>query len=140
MVKVNLHDLELNDFSGKNGSKQHCRATFPLFGAHGTESMATVYFELDPGDVLGRHTDSAEEILFILEGDLDAEVDGKTISVSKGDLILVPRMVPHNLTNSGKSHAKILGIFGGANQVISTFEDAWMPVDTNVVDTSLLME
>lgn len=139
MVITNINNLELTEFTAKNGSPQHCRATFPLLGAHGTESTATVYFELDYGDELGRHTDSAEEILLILEGELEAVVDGKIRKVSKGDLILIPKMAPHNLTNKGESTAKILGIFGGANHITATFDHVWMPVDTNVVDTSQMV-
>jgi len=48
MTTVNLNELELNEFRGKQDKNQHC--------------LATVYFELQPGDHLGRHTDSAEEL------------------------------------------------------------------------------
>lgn len=68
LVAVNLQELETTEFIGKEFPKQHCRATFPLVGAHGTQQLATVYFEIAPGDNLGRHTDSAEELLVILEG------------------------------------------------------------------------
>ena len=63
MNTVDLNNLELTEFTGKNDRTQHCLATFPMFGAYGTEHSATVYFELEPGDNLGRHTDSAEELL-----------------------------------------------------------------------------
>jgi quercetin dioxygenase-like cupin family protein len=136
MEKANINSLELTEFTGKHDPVQHCHATFPLFGAHGTQSTATVYFELEPGDILGRHTDSAEELLFILEGEVEAEVDGETASLVSGDIALVPKMAPHNLSNKGTTRAKVLGIFGGANQIVATFDQPWLPVDSNTVDTA----
>jgi len=139
MNKVNLNKLELTEFTGKNDPGQHCLATFPLFGAHGTEATATVYFELEPGDTLGRHTDSAEELLLVLEGDVEAEIGGETEKLAGGEIAHVPRMVPHNMTNTGSGRARILGIFGGANNIVATFEKTWLPTDSNTVDTSLLV-
>lgn len=65
MVAVNLNEIDLNEFIGESDKNQHCRATFPLIGAHGSRQLASVYFELEPGDHLGRHTDSAEELLIV---------------------------------------------------------------------------
>lgn len=141
MKKVNLNILELTEFTGKDDPGQHCFSTFPIFGAHGTESTATVYIELEPGDELGRHTDSAEELLIVLEGDeIEAEVGGEIGSLTKGEIALVPKMVPHNIVNHGKSNAKVLGVFGGASHIVATFEKTWMPLDTNTVDTSKLVK
>lgn len=139
MKKVNLNNLELTEFTGKDDPRQHCRSTFPMFGMHGNESTATVYIELDPNNALGRHTDSAEELLLVLEGEVEAEIDGETAPLSKGEIALVPKMVPHNLTNTGTTNAKILGIFG-ANHIVATFEQSWLPIDSNTVDTSKLAE
>lgn len=136
MIKVNLNTVELTEFTGKNDSTQHCKATFPMFGAHGTEHSATVYFELEPGDNLGRHTDSAEELLLVLDGEVEAEVGGETGTVSKGEIVQVPRMVPHDFKNTGTARAKVIGFFGGANHIVATFEKTWLPTGSNVVDTS----
>ena len=140
MIKADLNNLELTEFTGKHVPEQHCRATFPLLGSHGTESTATVYIELEPGDTLGRHTDSAEELLLVLQGELEAEVGGETAPLREGEIALVPKMVPHNLKNTGKEKAHILGIFGGANHIVATFEETWLPLNTNTVDTSATTE
>ena len=138
MKTVNLKSIELNEFIGKEDPKQHCRATFPLLGANGTSKLATVYIELEPGDNLGMHTDSAEELLVILEGELEAKIGDKEARIKAGDLALVPEMVPHDFKNVGSTKAKVLGVFGGANNIIATFEKVWLPTESNVVDTSLL--
>jgi len=126
----------MTEFIGEHDTGQHCLATFPMFGLHGTESTATVYFELNPGDTLGRHTDSAEELLLVLEGNVEAEVGGEVGPLTTGEIALVPRMIPHNLVNTGKVKAKVLGVFGGANNIVATFEKSWNPTKSNVVDTS----
>jgi quercetin dioxygenase-like cupin family protein len=139
MTIVNLNQIELNEFIGKEDEKQHCKATFPLFGAHGTQDLATVYFELAPGDNLGMHTDSAEELLVILEGELTASIGKEYSQVAKRDIALVPKMVPHDIRNTGSTTAKVLGVFGGANNIVATFEKEWLPTYSNVVDTALLV-
>lgn len=139
MLKIDLTNLELNEFVAKNNPLQRCRATFPMFAAHGTKDCATVYFELDPGAELGSHTDSAEEILFIVEGSVQVTVGDKNAEASKGSLLLVPKMEPHNLKNIGNTKVKVLGFFGGANNIIATFKNIWLPTESNMVDTSLLV-
>ncbi len=138
MVSVDLKKLELNEFVAKNDARQHCKATFPLIGAHGSKDLATVYFEIEPGDSLGRHTDSAEEVLIILSGTAKVEVGDETSSAVEGGMVLVPIMVPHNLTNTGKEKLKVLGVFGGANNIVATFDNIVLPIETNVVDTALI--
>jgi quercetin dioxygenase-like cupin family protein len=138
MVTVELKQLELNEFYGKTDKTQHCKATFPLLGAHGSKDLATVYFEIQPGDHLGRHTDSAEELLFILEGEVEVEIGGETSKASQHGMALVPTLVPHDIKNIGQTTARILGFFGGANNIVATFEQEMAPMDTNVVDTSML--
>lgn len=138
MVTVNVNEMELNEFVGKGMPSQHCKATFPLLGAHGSKNTATVYFEIEPGDSLGRHTDSAEELLLIMEGEVEVSVGDETCRASKGHLALVPEMVPHDIRNVGNTTAKVLGFFGGANHIVATFDINWMPADSNVVDTEML--
>lgn len=136
MTTVNLNQLELTEFTGKDNPKQHCRATFPMLGAHGTQHSATVYFELEPGDHLGRHTDSAEELLLILEGEVEVSVGDEKGKASQGTIALVPKMVPHDLRNIGSKTARVLGFFGGANNIVATFDETFLPIHSNVVDTA----
>lgn len=138
MTTANLNKLELNEFTGKEDSNQHCRATFPLIAAHGSQSLATVYIELEPGKNLGMHTDSAEELLIVLEGEVTATIDGESTTAGKGHIALVPKMVPHDMKNTGNVTARVLGVFGGANNIIATFEKEWLPTHSNVVDTAML--
>jgi len=136
MIKADLNNLELNEFIAKDNPGQRCKATFPMLGAHGTQQSATVFVELDPREELGRHTDSAEELLLVLEGTIEAEIDGEKGVASRGELVLVPKMVPHNFKNVGQGKARILGFFGGANNIVATFDNVWWPTQSNTVDTA----
>lgn len=136
MLIVNLNKLELTEFTGKTNSRQHCRASFPLLGVRGSKKSAAVYFELQPGDHLGRHTDSAEESLLILAGEVEVSVGEEKGKLAKGEIAVVPVMVPHDLRNIGKETAKVLGFFGGANNIVATFDEVWLPTNSNVVDTA----
>jgi quercetin dioxygenase-like cupin family protein len=51
----------------------------PLFLGTGTKNTAVVYFEIEPGYRLGTHTDSAEEILLILEGQVEVSLGRKRV-------------------------------------------------------------
>ena len=138
MITTDLNKLELTEFIAKGKPGQRCKATFPLLCAHGTKESATVYFELDPGEELGTHTDSAEELLIILEGTLEARVGTEKGTVSKNQLVVVPKMEPHNFRNVGDGKAKVLGFFGGANNIVATFDQIWWPTGSNQVDTSTI--
>jgi len=140
MTTVNVPELELNEFVGESDKNQHCRATFPLVGAHGSKQLATVYFELEPGNNLGRHTDSAEELLIVLEGTVEVLIGDQVGRAQKGTLALVPEMVPHDLKNIGQSTARVLGVFGGTNNIVATFDKAMLPTHSNTVDTSALYD
>jgi quercetin dioxygenase-like cupin family protein len=138
MLKIDLNNIELNEFTAVNNPKQKCKASFPLLGVHGTKKSAAVYFELTPGEELGTHTDSAEETLLILEGKVEVTIGSECCIVGKSNLALVPKMIPHNLKNVGESKVKVIGFFGGANNIVATFENRWLPTDSNVVDTSMI--
>jgi len=137
MITANLSKLELTHFHVENNSDQACDATFPLFGALGSRQSALVYFELEPGKRLGRHTDSEEEVLLVLDGDVEVTIDAERGRLGRGELALVPRMRPHDLRNVGATKARVLGFFGAPN-IVATFDNIWLPTQSNTVDTSVL--
>lgn len=135
MISGNLNNLELRETWTENDPKQRARSTFPMAEALGSENTTMVYFELAPGDHLGRHTDSAEEILLILDGAVEVSVGEEKGQIAKGEFALVPTMVPHDLRNVGDKPARVLGFFGNPN-IVATFDEAWLPDNTRVIDTA----
>ncbi|MCB0180258.1 MAG: cupin domain-containing protein [Anaerolineae bacterium] len=137
MITANLNNLELQETWTENDATQRARSTFPLAGALGTENSTLVYFELAPGDHLGRHTDSAEEVLFIVAGTVEVTVGDERGQIAQGQLAIVPTMVPHDLRNVGQDTAKVAGFFGSP-KLVATFDNAWQPFNSHVVDTEVV--
>ena len=121
--------LDLSDSPelwGETNPDVRVRAAFPLNGSLGTERTAMVYFELAPGCALGTHTDSAEEVLLVLEGTVEVTVGEAAEVASAGTLALVPEMAPHNVRNVGDGPARVVGFFP-SDHVTATFDDAFLP-------------
>ena len=126
MDTVDLDDYELTP------TAPGLRVGFPLHSATGTASTATVLFELDPGAELYVHTDSAEELLIILQGTAEARVGDETGRLETHQVGLVPPMAPHGLRNVGEDVLRVLGTFS-ASTVVSTFERPFQPGGPDVV-------
>lgn len=63
-----------------------------------------VRVDFDPGYVAPRHTHPGEEIIYVLEGTLEYEIDGKTSTVKPGDVLFVPAGVVHSAKNVGSGN------------------------------------
>ncbi len=137
MLTVNLNTMELNDVRAENEPNVRTRTNFPLLGAMGTETTSAVYIELRPGDSLGRHTDSAEEVLLILQGTVEVSVGQEKGRLGQNEMAVVPVMVPHDIRNVGQETARVLGFFGSAN-IVATFDVNWLPYNTHVIDTAAM--
>lgn len=115
MFTIDLDDFELAP------TGPGFRVGFPLHSATGTASTATVLFELDPGAELPMHTDSAEELLVVVQGTAEARVGDEVGRLAKHDVALVPPMAPHGLRNIGEDVLRVFGTFS-SSAVVSTFE------------------
>ena len=91
-------------------------------GAHN----AVVYFEIAPGDYLLTHTDSAEEVLYIVAGQGETHGDGRE-QVQSGDLAATPALVPRCGANTDEEHPKVVGFFGHS-EIVSTFREPLQPM------------
>ena len=109
------------------------RVAFPINKWAGSRDSAVVYFEVKPGDRLARHTDSAEEILYIITGEAEAEVGEQRGRLAAGDLAVIPAMVPHGLTNVGTETVKVVGFFS-ESEIISTFNEPVQPFGAAVLN------
>src|SRR5918998_968868 len=99
MLKVNLDKLDkMTNYGAEDNDDPNRKVTgnFALYSAAGTKSGAAVYFELEPGKELGAHTDSAEEIVYVVDGTIEATVgnddDDDKDRLSRGELGVVPVM------------------------------------------------
>ncbi len=143
MLKVNLDKLDKMTNHGVENDDPNRKVTgnFALYSAAGTKSGAVVYFELEPGKELGNHTDSAEEIVYVIDGTIEATIGnsnyGDKDRLSRGELGVVPVMERHNFRNVGTDTAKVIGFFSSPN-IVSTFEKVFMPANFKEFDTTKL--
>ena len=134
MLTVQTDELELIEGWSENDSTRRARFNFPIFNLTGALNTAVVYFEVDPGDHLGMHTDSAEEVLYIMSGTAEAIVGDERGEIGPGSLALVPAMVPHDIVNTGDETVRLVGFFSSST-VVSVFEDPFAPIGRRVVGT-----
>ena len=139
MIAERIDQLELLEAWYENDPTMRVKANFPFYVGNGTKNTAVVYFELEPGHRLGTHTDSAEEILLILEGTAEVSLGDEQGRVSAGEIALVPAMVPHGLRNVGDETVRVVGFFS-SNVVVSTFDQPVMPFGQRVVGTPPVLE
>jgi quercetin dioxygenase-like cupin family protein len=111
-----IEDLELFSEGGVS-------FTFPITGQ---AASAVVYFEVEPGSTLESHTDSAEEILYLVEGSVEATVGDEVGRLEQGSLAVVPANVPHGVRNTGDAVARVVGFFA-AGTILSTFAEPPFP-------------
>jgi quercetin dioxygenase-like cupin family protein len=136
MLGVQLRERELLDIWSEADDTRRMRVDFPVSSVTGAASTSVVYFELEPGQHCGIHTDSAEEIVLILSGRAEAIVGDERGELSAGGIGLVPALVPHDVRNVGEETVRVVGFFSSAT-VVSVFDDPLMPVGKRVVGTPL---
>lgn len=114
MLTSNVNDVVLANLASPADPSLGSRYAFPISAANGAAATAVVYFEVAPGKRLGRHTDSSEEMLYIVDGEGEATVGDERISISAGSLAVVPALVPHDIRNTGAVPLKVVGFFAGS--------------------------
>jgi len=137
MITCQLLEQELLETWQEEDPSARVRSTFPLVGVPGTEQLGVVYFEVEPGNILGTHTDSQDEIVVLLSGSGEGTVGDETGRLEAGGLVYIPAMVPHGFLNTGTETLRCVGIFAGAG-VVSTFEHALQPMGLRVLEHQAL--
>ena len=133
MLTSPTNTLDLNQiWFDSDPDNARLRVAFPLNKWSGADETAVVYFEVQPGDRLPIHTDSAEEILYIVTGRAEATVGDETGTVQAGDLAVIPAMAPHGLRTIGDEPVRVVGFFREA-EVTSHFAEPIQPIGLAVV-------
>jgi len=71
-----------------------------------------VRVDFDPGYVAPRHTHPGEEIIYVIEGTLEYQIEGQpTAKVKAGDVLFVPAGVIHSAKNIGTGNAAELATY-----------------------------
>ncbi len=134
MYTTNLNTISLFDAWYENDPLMHAKVNFPFSQATGNASSAVVYFEIEPGHYLATHTDSAEEIVLLLSGTVEASLGDERGTLTAGEAVLIPAMVPHGIRNVGTEKARCVGFFASAT-LVSTFEQTMQPFGVRAIAT-----
>jgi quercetin dioxygenase-like cupin family protein len=123
---VRLGDVELTEYWCEADPTLRGRLGLPIHTGTGAASTAVIYFEHEPGEHHGRHTDSAEEVVLVLDGEAEVEAAHERLRLQAGAVALVPASVPHDIHNVGESRLRVVGFFSSA-AVVSHFDETLSP-------------
>ena len=71
-----------------------------------------VRVEFDPGAAFPRHSHPGEEIIYVVEGALEYQLDGKApVTVKAGQVLFIPPGTIHAVKNVGSTHAGELATY-----------------------------
>ena len=63
------------------------------------------------GDGFSKHTHPGEEVIYVIEGTLEYDIDGKISQVKAGDVLFVPAGAIHSAKNVGKENGAELATY-----------------------------
>jgi quercetin dioxygenase-like cupin family protein len=71
-----------------------------------------VRVDIGPGAAFGRHRHPGEEIIYVIEGSLVYEIDGKApVTLEAGDVLFIPAGTIHAAKNVGTVNAAELATY-----------------------------
>lgn len=71
-----------------------------------------VRVDIDPGTAFPKHQHPGEEIIYVLEGSLKYEVEGKApVTLKAGDVLFIPAGTIHSASNVGSGRAAELATY-----------------------------
>ena len=70
-----------------------------------------VRVDLEPGYTFPSHTHPGEEVIYVIEGTWEYEIDGKSVRATAGDVLFVPAGTIHSAKNAGTGNAAELATY-----------------------------
>jgi quercetin dioxygenase-like cupin family protein len=132
MLSAQVRELEPTEYWCEADATLRGKLDITMHTGNGAASSAVIYFEHEPGEHHGRHTDSAEEVVLVLDGEAEVSAGDERMRLSEGALALVPALVPHDVFNVGQGKLRVVGFFSSA-AVVSQFDEVLVPFGTRVL-------
>jgi quercetin dioxygenase-like cupin family protein len=83
---------------------------------NGGQNLTVVSAGIDPGAGLALHIHPGyEEATLVVEGNIEAVLEGETRTLGPGDLLLAPAGATHTITNQSDKPARVLAIYPTTN-------------------------
>ena len=74
--------------------------------------MVQVRVDIAPGVLAAKHTHPGEEIIYVLEGELEYQLEGKPpVTLKAGDVLFIPAGTPHTAKNVGQTNGAELATY-----------------------------
>src|SRR5919107_2214718 len=86
VISAQIGELELMEVWYEDDPTMQVKVNFPFYVGTGNKNTAVVYFEIEPGHRLGTHTDSAEEMLLVLDGTAELSLEHEPGEISAGEM------------------------------------------------------
>jgi quercetin dioxygenase-like cupin family protein len=103
------------------------RSASVLGASTGAAAAGCSLLEVPAGNVLPRHTDSAEEVIVVTAGRARVHVGDKPPrEVAAGEVALVPQEVPHHVESLGPEALRFAAVYAAA-EVVSTYDEPVQP-------------
>lgn len=104
-----------------------------------TDESFSWHATFPPGTFVPPHIHTTQdEYLYILEGRLDFMLDGKDTFATPGDLVRLPKGVPHGIFNKSDQTAKVLFWVAPTGKLFELFEGIHGMADQNPADVVAL--
>jgi quercetin dioxygenase-like cupin family protein len=107
-------------------------AVFPLREEQGATSASVVYTVIEPGNHTGLHGDSAEELLYVFDGEGEAFVTGRQVRLEAGSFHVFGAGMQHDVYAYGDRELRYLSFFP-VPLVESHFQQPIMPLGGTVL-------
>jgi quercetin dioxygenase-like cupin family protein len=119
---MRVTDLEkipiFEEWVGSSSERAPMRTAFVSFEGRAPAGSTLIYMVLDDHCIVGTHTDSSEEVILCLEGNVIVQLDGAQTHLHAGCMLLVPAGARHALQNASAGRARAIGFF--ASPTVST--------------------
>ena len=74
--------------------------------------VVQAHIDFEPGTAFGNHNHPGEEIIYVLEGELEYIVEGKSpVILNAGEVLFIPAGTIHSAKNVGKTKASELATY-----------------------------
>ena len=109
---------------------------YPISAAQGTESSTVAYYAFEPGQHSGLHSDDAEEVIYVADGEGEVFVSGRQEKLEAGGFAFVPKGVEHDVYAYGDVALRLLSFFPSA-RVESIYTEMVLPFGGYVISSDM---
>jgi quercetin dioxygenase-like cupin family protein len=136
MITATLGDHPMNELWLESDPERKFLAGWSLYWNTGNQDSCALLTFMEPDGKIPMHSDSAEEIILVLEGEIEAWLEGEEpVRLTPGMMAVMPALVVHGMHNVGTTRSKVVG-FMAANTILTHFPDGKMlPPNTPYLGT-----